>query len=227
MNISEHRLFDALCGEYILGALRGSARSRFERVVRTNPAAAARLRRWEAIVPRYSNMIEITPPARVWQRLKRELGLRRYRIPWHERAGFWRASALAASFAFLLLLAAPRIAPLIGPPAANEIAELTSEPGGARVSARLSSDRQTLTLSASRPVIAGPAQSYELWLIPETGAPLALAVLGSLDVRFEVPEGRRALLRSGARLAISVEPAGGSPKPGPTGPVILVGTIRR
>jgi anti-sigma-K factor RskA len=33
-------------------------------------------------------------------------------------------------------------------------------------------------------------------------------------------------VRAGAKLAVSVEPAGGSPTGAPTGPVILVGEIR-
>ncbi len=73
---------------------------------------------------------------------------------------------------------------------------------------------------------AKPAQSYELWLLTPDGAALSLAVLGSLDARFEVPEGHRRRLREGGKLAVTVEPAGGSPTGKATGPVILVGPIR-
>ena len=90
----------------------------------------------------------------------------------------------------------------------------------------LGRDGRTLELRAARPVIAGPAQSYELWLLPaEGGAPLSLAVLGSLDARFAVPQAHAGRLRSGAKFAVSVEPAGGSPTGAPTGPVILIGEI--
>jgi anti-sigma-K factor RskA len=80
-------------------------------------------------------------------------------------------------------------------------------------------------LHAQRPVIAGPNQSYELWLIPAGEKPIAVAVLGSLDASFPVPEAQRGLLRAGATLAVSTEPAGGSPTGQPTGTVILAGTI--
>ena len=80
-------------------------------------------------------------------------------------------------------------------------------------------------LRAARPVVAGPLQSYELWVIPEGGAPISLAVLGQLDGTLRVPEGHVERLRKGALLAISVEPAGGSPTGAPTGPVILSGAI--
>jgi anti-sigma-K factor RskA len=95
----------------------------------------------------------------------------------------------------------------------------------ARVSAQLSADGRQLVLRAQRPVIAGPNQSYELWLIPAGEKPIAVAVLGSLDASFPLPETQRGRLRAGATLAVSTEPAGGSPTGQPTGTVILAGTI--
>lgn len=83
-----------------------------------------------------------------------------------------------------------------------------------------------LRLRASRPVLAGPQQSYELWLIPrEGGAPISLAVLGQLDVELRLPAAQAGRLQAGAKLAVSVEPAGGSPTGAPTGPVILIGEL--
>ena len=95
------------------------------------------------------------------------------------------------------------------------------------MTARLSADGGALELRAERPVSAGPAQSYELWLLPAEGdAPISLAVLGALDARVALAPERRVRLRAGAKLAVSVEPAGGSPSGAPTGPVILVGEVR-
>jgi anti-sigma-K factor RskA len=109
---------------------------------------------------------------------------------------------------------------------AVQIAELEGKADVARVIARLSRDRRTLELKPARAVIAGQNQSYELWLLPaEGGPPVSLAVLGSLDARFPVPSAQAERLRTGGKLAVSVEPAGGSPMGAPTGPVILVGAI--
>jgi anti-sigma-K factor RskA len=75
-------------------------------------------------------------------------------------------------------------------------------------------------------VLASPAQSFELWLIPaEGGQPLSLAVVGDLDARIELKASQALRLARGAKLAISVEPAGGSPTGAPTGPVILIGDV--
>jgi anti-sigma-K factor RskA len=226
MKIGSSELLDALCAEYLLGILRGAARRRFERALREEPRAALRLRHWqETVSPRYSPVIELQPSAKVWNRLERELRLSRYRAPWYRRAAFWRGWALAATAALMLAVglqlwrAEERAVPV-------PIAELLGQEPSSRVTAALYPDRRTLELRAARPLIAGPAQSYELWLLPaEGGAPISLAVLGSLDARFQLAAGHGERLRAGARLAVSVEPAGGSPTGAPTGPVILVGTL--
>ena len=42
-------------------------------------------------------MMEVEPAAATWKRLERELGLSRYRTPWHRRVGVWRAFAAAVT----------------------------------------------------------------------------------------------------------------------------------
>jgi anti-sigma-K factor RskA len=219
---------DALCGEYLLGALRGPARRRFARACREEPRVADRLRHWEqAFAPRYSAMLGVPPSAGLWKRLARDLELSRYRPSWYRRPALWRNWALAATLAFVAAVGLRVVDPRGAlAPAAQAIALLSGQGAAPRVTAFLAADRRTLQLRAERPVIAGPAQSYELWLLPAGGgAPVSLAVLGALDARFALPPERLERLRSGARLAISVEPAGGSPSGAPTGPVILIGKV--
>ncbi|GAB4480620.1 MAG: anti-sigma factor [Burkholderiaceae bacterium] len=227
MNLARHRHLDALCGEYLLGTLRGRARRRFERALRDEPLVALRLSYWQRrFAPRFAGSIAVEPSPAVWQRLRRELALDRYRTPWFRRVGFWRGWALAATAALVLVLALDRIVPSTEP-GFEDVAQLVGkESPAAAVTAALSRDRSALRLRASRPVLAGPQQSYELWLIPhEGGAPVSLAVLGQLDAEVRVPSEQVGRLRRGAKLAISVEPAGGSPTGAPTGPVILIGEV--
>ena len=205
---------DALCGEYLVGALRGAARRRFERALREDPLVARRLRHWQDnFTPRYARMIEAQPSPKVWKRLEKTLGLAR--PPWFRRVA-WPVAVTAA----LVLVVAVQF--LQREPAPVQIAELSGK--AATVSAHLSRDGRTLVLHPDRPVVAGPAQSYELWLLTPEGGVISLAVLTSLDTRFELPERYRGTLRG--QLAVSVEPSGGSPTGKPTGPVILVGPIR-
>ena len=227
MRLADSPWLDALIGEYLVGTLRGPARRRLERALRDEPRVALRLQYWErSFAPRYSKMIEVEPSPQSWPRLERELELWRYRTPWHRRLGVWRGIAAAAVAALALGVGLQVLRPVPTAPQAQPIAQLEGKTDTARVTAALSQDRGTLELRAARPVIAGPAQSYELWLIPaEGGAPLSLAVLGNLDARVPVPPAHSRRLIPGAKLAISVEPAGGSPTGGPTGPVILAGQI--
>ena len=215
---------DALIGEYILGALRGGARRRFERALREESTVALRLRTLQReFAPRYNERIAQTPPAGGWERLARELNLAQYRAPWYSRVAFLRAWALGATAA--LMLGVALIALRAPETTLVPIAELAMKGAPPSVTAALSGDGVTLELRPARPIVAGPQQSYELWVIPEGGAPLSLAVLGRIDGKLEVPQGHRRQLRKGAVLAISVEPAGGSPTGAPTGPVILSGAI--
>jgi len=229
VRIGSSPLLDALCGEYVLGTLRGPARRRLERARRDEPLVAARLRHWEeAFAPKFSARIEATPPKGGWPRLARELGLARYRPAWYRRTGFWRTWALGATLALALAVGLRTLGPdSPQAPAWRPIAQLSAAGGGAPgVTAGLSADGSALELRAARPVLAGSAQSYELWLLPDGGgAPVSLAVLGSLDARVALAPGRGRDLRAGAKLAVSVEPAGGSPTGAPTGPVILIGEV--
>ena len=54
---------------------------------------------------------------------------------------------------------------------------------------------------------------------------MSLGTAPNLDARILLAQAQAPRLRAGAKLAISVEPPGGSPTGAPTGPVILVGEI--
>ncbi len=218
---------DALCGEYLLGSLRGPARRRFERALRDEPLVALRHQYWQRLFAlRYAPAVATQPSAAVWKRLARELDLARYRTPWFRRLSFWQVWAGAATTALVLALSVNMLQPRFAPRFVD-IAQLAGADKNPVVTAGLSDDRKQLHLRAVRPVVAGPRQSYEVWLLPESGgAPISLAVLGQLDAQFALPAAHASGILSGAKLAVSVEPAGGSPTGAPTGPVILIGAIR-
>ena len=106
MKINNPIWLDALCGEYMIGTLRGPARRRFERALVEEPLVSLRLKHWQGLfIPRYSPMIEVSPSPAIWKRLEREIGLARYRTPWHKRTAFWRGWAAATTAALLLAVA--------------------------------------------------------------------------------------------------------------------------
>ena len=225
MKLADHALLDALCGEYLLGALRGPARRRLERAIRTEPRVASRVRYWENLAPRYSSAIEMQPSPRVWQALEHDLELGRYRAPWYRTERFWIAAcaAMAVVLVIAFTLQVMQHRDVID---AAPLATLSGKEDAPQVSALRSRDGRTLVLRSARPMVAGAKQSLELWVIPaEGGDPVSIGVLGSLDATLTLPSAPAGRLKPGATLAVSVEPAGGSKTGKPTGPVILVGKI--
>lgn len=227
MKLDQSPLLDALCGEYLLGTLRGAARARFERACTEEPRVALRLQHWQQVfTPQPSEAFRMQPAPRTWQRIAHDLDLRRYRQPWFARVGLWRGWALTATAALTVWLGASLLERAPVAPVMHPIATLASGEGAGPVVASLSDDGRWLQLAPSRPVLAASTQSYELWLLPPDGsAPVSVAVLGQLSAQVPIPVALVGRLQAGARLAVSVEPAGGSPTGAPTGPVILVGAI--
>jgi anti-sigma-K factor RskA len=224
MKLEDHALLDALCGEYIVGTLRGASRRRFERALREEPRVSQRLRHWQERAPRYSAKVEERPPRRVWMRLEEELDLQQYREPWFRRREFRGfVAALAASVVLILAFIHEVEEPARG---LVQIAQLSGTDQSVRVTAYRSRDGRTLALNATPDMVAGTNHSYELWLIAaEGGDPVSLGVLGALDAHLTIAESERPRLRAGATLAVSLEPSGGSPTGKPTGPVIASGQI--
>lgn len=230
MNLSRHPALDALAAEYVIGTLRGPARRRFERAMSSEPLVATRVAYWQNrmnLKPSAAGAVK--PSAAVWKRIERNLNLRSLAPPWYARVSIWRNWALAASAVLVLIVGAQwlRLAePVVELASIATLAGDDAAVRGTTVSALLSKDGKRLALRAERAIVADAARSYELWLLPDGGgAPISLAVLGSLDAEFAVPAAQIGRIARGAKLAVSVEPAGGSKTGAPTGPVILVGAV--
>ncbi len=228
MKLARHHLLDALVAEYIVGTLRGAARKRFERAMREEPLVATRVSHWLSranLKPSLSQAVKPSPA--VWRAIETTLNLSRFREPWWARLSVWRGWAVAATSALVLLVGSQLITRTAAPEAMQTVARLSGDATApTAVVASRSSDGKRLSLKADRAIEASALQSYELWLLPEGGgAPISLAVLGSLTAEFALPPSQAARVTRGAKLAVSVEPAGGSKTGAPTGPVILVGAI--
>jgi anti-sigma-K factor RskA len=71
-------------------------------------------------------------------------------------------------------------------------------------------------------------KSYELWGLPDGGAPVSLGLLpASGEVRRDLVAAQRVALAASTKVAVSLEPAGGSPTGAPTGPVLYVAELQR
>jgi anti-sigma-K factor RskA len=221
MRYSNPELLKRLASEYVIGTLQGRARRRFERLMVESYHVRAAVWHWEQrLVPLAHASGSMQPSASVWREILRRTEARQVRTPWYERLGLWRALTLAATAAAIVLAVLPRTAPLTEPQYVAVFSDQQSQPLWI-VSVDTARDRLSI-----RPVNATtPAanQSYELWVLPAGGAaPQSMGLLptGAAPVERALPASLQSLLANAQGLAISVEPAGGSPTGAPTGPVI-------
>ena len=244
MTERDPEMLDDMAAEYVLGTLRGPARQRFERLIAGDAELAWRVEAWTArLGPLAEAAPAVEPPARVWAAVERRIGAApqgRQRgfieflfgrpaeaVPSLATAGlwycvsFWRQVGIAGAAVALLLFVYLFVAPPSVPTHVALLADAANKPV-VMVSLDLHHDR--LTLDAARLPAAEAGKSLELWILPPQGNPRSLGVLPAGPLSLPIDRQAAADLAHGA-LAVSLEPAGGSPTGLPTGPVLYSGPV--
>jgi anti-sigma-K factor RskA len=225
MDYGRSDLADALAAEYVLGTLRGGARRRFEALLPAHAALREATAMWqERLMPLTAALEPVQPAGEVWRRISDRLDRRRHAATgaW-QRLSFWRglsAFASVAAIALALLLGTPRPAP---PPIVVVLAATGAAASGAAAApivASISGDGSSLVARPIAPVALRADRSLELWAVPTQGVPRSLGLLpgGSGVVAL-----RAKVLAGADTLAVTIEPAGGSPTGQPTGPIVYAG----
>lgn len=223
MNYERAELREQLAGAYVVGTLRGPARLRFARACAGSQNLRAAVHRWEdQLLSLLAGVAPVIPRAAVWQVI-----LRRTRGSFTARSRklSWRwalAGALALSLGLVIgvrvLYSPPQFLGAVGPDRMHPLWTVWR-----------SADSDILELQALHNVRSDPQSAYELWALAGSGsAPVSLGLLprsGSVERRLSIVQ-RRALLRS-SRIAVSLEPQGGSPTGGPTGPILVLLGVRQ
>jgi anti-sigma-K factor RskA len=222
---------DALAAEYALGTLPSRARLRLERIALDDSAVAAAMRTWELrLAPLTNGAAPITPPPRVWTGIAKRLGLKRMvRVgeTFWSGVALWRGLALA-SMALVIALFVTMLGPKPDETSGQIVAVLAGpDAKPALIATALRGDRfMTLKVVGAAPVPAGRA--LELWMLPEGAAPKSLGLIPDSGVgRVVLPALPDVALANIPALAVSLEPAGGSPTGAPTGPVLYSGKVER
>ncbi|MFN3845885.1 MAG: anti-sigma factor domain-containing protein [Paracoccaceae bacterium] len=203
---------DTLAGEYVLGVLNLTDRLAAEARLKTDPAFAAQVVRWEShFAPLNEGYASVPVPDGLFSEIEARLFpvAPSSRTRWH----MWLAGALTAAAIMVALL-------MLMPPSSpgRVIANLGAPDAVVAYQARHDSGHLIVSRITGSAPPAG--QTHELWVIAPGAAPVSLGVIGlqPLDVEYPLPP-------SGWVLAISVEPEGGSPTGAPTGPVILTAEV--
>jgi anti-sigma-K factor RskA len=218
MKRDEPESLDLLAAEYALGTLRGPARRSFEHRRRREPFVDRRVTAWEErFVLLTLRLKPVAPSADVWSALQRRIGSRSH--------GALRA--IAAAIALIAVLGFGWVVwqDFRPPRATAEFASATGETLW-RVELAARGDRLEVA-TPGKPDVAD-ARARELWALPEGGAPVSLGLMPvSGEARLALDARQRAALKAAANIAVSDEPAGGSPTGAPTGDVLYIAAIVR
>jgi anti-sigma-K factor RskA len=224
------KLIDALAAEYVLGTLGGRARRRFERWRSKEWHVERRVQAWEERLSGLAlRLSPMRPSPHVWSQIERRIGAKgsgegTTTTPPRQRAARWQA--IAASVALIVVLAGGffMYRSMLGPtlyPMATVIAKNATDPAW-QLSA--DDDLRHLRARAGAGATAQAGKSYELWALPDSGAaPVSLGVIPAVgEIDRELTDAQRAALRGASKVAVSLEPEGGSTTGAPTGPVLFV-----
>jgi anti-sigma-K factor RskA len=217
-----------LAGELALGVLAGEARLAAEARAAADPVFAAMVDDWHArLGDLAADATPVPPPSHAWDRIERRLfeTPRRSGRLW-DSLGFWRwlAAGTGALAAACIALAVVVTLPGGEPPL---VASLQSAAQGPVFLAHVDAATGKLVVHVLEPQ-RDATHVTELWVIAGDGVPRSLGVLNRQgETTIAVPAGLRAATTTGATLAVSLEPQGGSPTGKPTGPVIASGRITK
>ncbi|WP_248304473.1 anti-sigma factor [Breoghania sp. L-A4] len=223
---------DVLAAEYVLGVLPAEARHAAAARIESDPEFAADVARWQNhFTDLNENYEPVAPPAHVLARIEERL-FGRDAAPQGFFAGLWNSLALWRSLA----VAAVMLLAVVGyiqfdafepdGQAGALVVALESADSPVRYVALYDAENARLRLNH----VAGEranAHDFELWVIEGDNPPVSLGVVPhGARVALSVASGHQPLIHSGAVLAVSSEPLGGSPTGAPTGPVVAAGDLR-
>jgi anti-sigma-K factor RskA len=198
---------DALAAEYVLGVPDLSERLALEARIKADPAFADLVDDWVQCLSPLNDAYPETPAPDLLPRIEARI----FPVARQQSRGtLWRWLAGVALAATLVVAAVATLTP----PEPMLVATLATEDTRLSYEVRSFGDTLQVTRVAGVPAVAG--QVHELWVIAPGAAPVSLGLLQDqpLSIRYPAPP-------AGWTLAVSIEPAGGSPTGAPTGPVIL------
>ena len=219
MRAPDPRSIESLAAEYVLGTLTGAARRRMVRWIEEYPAVRLAVQRWEErLLPLVQALPAADPSPEVWTAIRRRIkAAGPARAPVAPRA--WAAAAVL----LLGLFVAWWMGPLHNQ-STTVVADISATDGQILWRIATSTDRGRLRVEVVAAESRRDDQDFELWALPAGGGkPVSLGTLplqGALSRPLN--EAQRLALRHAAKLAVSLEPHGGSTTGAPTGPILHV-----
>jgi anti-sigma-K factor RskA len=223
-----------LAAEYVLRLIEGEELMAARRRVTEDSAFAAEVEWWEErLAPLLDEFVNEVPSPELWQRI-----LDRIEQPGGEivtlkrKLARWRSTAAITALAAMVLLGLQlRADPPLPAPAPQVqvapllLASLAGEEAPEALTVAYRPDTRELVITPAR-IQAPASRARQLWLIPAGGQPISLGLVASEGVqRRQVTSEVGTNFVSGATIAVSDEPTGGSPTGQPTGAVLASGSL--
>lgn len=225
----------AMAAEYALRLLTGEELERARALAQEDGEFRQEVARWRGrLAPLAEQVDPLEPPQAVWSRISAATNDAASNvIVLRRRANIWRGAtaamtAIAASLAGVLILQPKPAAPPVAQtaPASPMVAMLGDQQKQMKVMASWDPAGRRLVLVVAGDMPTDPTHSHELWIIPAGGKPRSLGTMGTArQTHMQLANAIADLMQSGATVAISVEPRGGSPTGAPTGPVVASGAL--
>lgn len=224
MKLNKPPYREALAAEYVLGTLRGRARHRFENWMASDPALRQIVMDWERrLGPLAESISPVSPPAHIWgqiiqniQAADASMEVSSSRLRYYV---FWRNFSMAVSAVAAVLLFYIGFL-LFQPRYPDYVAVINSSPTQEAWLVTTTKNSHMLNIQVIQPTRVPAGKSLELWALPDNSSvPVSLGLLPNtqgavITAKYNIPP---AEIKG---LAVSLEPAGGSPLLTPTGPVL-------
>jgi anti-sigma-K factor RskA len=225
-------------GEYVLGTLTAEERRELEAETEKNTVLRHEIARWERQLAGLGLRLRpVAPRPMVWLNLSQRLGVAAVaampvsNVLWRVWAGLATAASLVLAAVLFREMSRPPPAPVkiterveVPVAAVSYVAILQIPKSTLQWTVSITPERREMAVRAGGEAPAAAAhKDAELWWIGETG-PVSLGVIPtSGELRRALPHGVK--FGKGGTVAVSLEPAGGSPHPEPTGPVVTTAEV--
>ncbi len=231
MRYDNESLQDRLAAEFVLGNLRGAARSRLVMLMRHRPGLRDKVAQWEErLFPLVMRAPRVKAPRRVWRAIHARIAPDS--TAWFGARAWWRRLA-TGGFAAVALAALVYIA--VAPtraPTFTMVAVLndTRAQPGILVSwtPRQAANRQLSVRILAHPSMP-PGTSWQAWIVSGPGAaPIPLGFVTTDETQLlEVSPAAAKALQGAVSIGVSVEAKGGSVTGRPGGLFLFEGPVLR
>ena len=233
MNYLKEERLNALAAEYVVGTLRGKARTRYQKLMMQYQAVSDATAQWEQYLTGFAEPLPpVTPPANVWESIQIKLGHKAANDAGiatgvntpsdsgqvldfeKEKQKRWKNLSFLSTAAALVLAVLLFVMQPIPAPEVSHIAVVNNADNTPLWVIEVSDE--TMNVKVTDAFVALADKDYELWMVPANGeAPISLGLMPEANGDTRVTPDIL-LSQSIAALAVSLEAPGGSVTGTPT-----------